>query len=248
MYADFAALYDELMAEVDYAGWADYYASLLERADIPQGARVTECACGTGSLTLRLSRFYQMSGVDISQEMLSVAADKLRSAGSMVPLIRQDMRKLSMHRPQDAVLCTCDGVNYLLDEGSLQDFFKAALKTLRPGGALCFDLSSLYKLSNILGNNTLVNTSGRVHYIWENRWDAARRLLDMRLQLYAREGENTFRHMEERQRQRAWTGEELISHLETSGFQQIELFADRTFKTPGASEQRLHLLALKPLH
>ena len=32
MYSDFALLYDELMEDVDYAGWADYYASLLEEA------------------------------------------------------------------------------------------------------------------------------------------------------------------------------------------------------------------------
>lgn len=37
MYSDFALLYDELMEDVDYAGWADYYASLLEDAGIPPG-------------------------------------------------------------------------------------------------------------------------------------------------------------------------------------------------------------------
>ena len=246
MYSDFALLYDELMEDVDYAGWADYYASLLEDAGIPPGSLVTECACGTGSLTLALSRRYEMCGVDISQEMLSIAALKLRSGGKRVPLIRQDMRKLRLHRQQDAILCTCDGVNYLTDEAALRGFFASARAALRPGGALCFDVSSLHKLSEVLGDHTLTNTQGRVHYIWENHWDPVRRLLDMRLQLYARERDNCFRHTEEIQRQRAWTEDELAGMLEACGFERSLIYGDRTRRQPGEGEKRLHLLARKP--
>ena len=146
MYGDFARVYDRLMWEVDYAGWADYYASLLDLADVPRGSAVVECACGTGSLTLSLSGQYRMTGVDISQEMLSVAADKLRAAGRQVPLIRQDMQRLTLHRPQDAVLCTCDGVNYLTGDKALGAFWLPPMPRLRPGGALAFDVSSLHKL------------------------------------------------------------------------------------------------------
>lgn len=246
MYSDFASVYDELMSEVDYAGWADYYASLLEGAGIADGSCVAECACGTGSITLYLSRRYEMCGVDISQEMLSIAALKLRSGAKTIPLIRQDMRKLKLHRQQDAILCTCDGVNYLTDEAALRDFFAAAHAALRHGGVLCFDVSSLYKLSAVLGGHTLTNTRGRVHYIWENCWDPGRRLLDMRLQLYARERENCFRHAEEIQRQRAWTEDELSNLLEACGFEHPLIYGDRTHKQPREREERLHLLARKP--
>lgn len=247
MYGDFASVYDELMEDVDYAAWAGYYASLLDEAGIGRGARVTECACGTGSLTVHLSPHYEMTGVDISQEMLSVAAQKLRAAGRQVPLIRQDMRKLRLHQAQDAVICACDGVNYLLDEKSLRDFFDAAFRALRSGGALCFDVSSLYKLSTVLADNTLTNTQGRVHYIWENRWRAGSRLLDMSLQIYERERDNMFRHVEEIQRQRAWTADELAGALEASGFECPRIFGDRTQRHPREKEERLHLLTRKPL-
>ncbi len=248
MYGDFASVYDELMEDVDYKAWAAYYNAVLTEAGIDKGARVTECACGTGSLTVYLSLQYEMTGVDISQEMLSQAAQKLRAAGRTVPLIRQDMRKLTLHKAQDAILCTCDGVNYLPDEKSLRGFFDAACRSLRPGGVLCFDVSSFYKLSTVLGNKILTNTQGRVHYIWENVWQADERLLDMRLQLYAREQGNIFRHMEETQRQRAWTADELVRALEESGFERPAVCGDRTFEPPRDREMRLHLSARKPLH
>lgn len=245
MYSDFAAYYDELMAEVDYPGWADHYASLLERAGVAPGSQVTECACGTGSLTRELAKSYRMTGVDCSQEMLSIAADKLRSGGHWVPLVCQDMRRLRLMRPQDAILATCDGVNYLIDSPSLYAFLKAAAAALRPGGALCFDVSSPYKLSTVLGNNTLTNTQGRVHYIWENRWNADKRLLDLRLQLYARETETVWRHAEETQRQRAWTADELQKALGDCGFAKPLIFGDRTEKEPRENEERWHILAVK---
>lgn len=245
MYSDFAAYYDELMADVDYAGWAAYYISLLEGAGLAPGAAVTECACGTGSLTAELAGRYRMCGVDLSEEMLSIAAGRLRSRGLTVPLIRQDMRRLRLMRPQDAILATCDGVNYLSDEAALKGFFSAAAAALRPGGLLCFDVSSHYKLSVILGNNTLTCAQGRIHYIWENQWDENKRLVDLRIQLYARESEGLWRHAQELQRQRAWREEELRAALLDCGFEQPRIYGDRTFLPPREKEERLHLLTKK---
>ena len=70
MYQDFAEIYDRLMDNVDYEAWAEYYARLLSIYGIKSG-KVCECACGTGSLTLPLYRAgFQMTGVDLSREML----------------------------------------------------------------------------------------------------------------------------------------------------------------------------------
>ena len=113
MYTAFAAVYDRLMRDVDYEAWARHYARLLAGAHV-HGGNVCECACGTGSLTLPLRRLgYRMTGVDLSRDMLSQAAQKARDAGLEIPFVCQDMCHLQLHRRQDAILCTCDGVNYL---------------------------------------------------------------------------------------------------------------------------------------
>ena len=155
MYTGFAEVYDELMADVKYAEWADFYATMMAAYGIRSG-RVCECACGTGGLTIPLAkRGFTMTGVDLSQEMLWQAAQKAREAGVAVPFVRQDMRKLHLHRPMDAILATCDGVNYLLTDEDLLDFFRAAYASLRPGGGLFFDISTPYKLRNNLGNQII---------------------------------------------------------------------------------------------
>ena len=70
MYTGFAEVYDELMADVKYTEWADFYAAMMAAYGIRSG-KVCECACGTGGLTIPLARLgFQMTGVDMSREML----------------------------------------------------------------------------------------------------------------------------------------------------------------------------------
>ena len=100
MYTGFAEVYDTLMNDVHYGAWADMYARMMTAYGIPRNAKVCECACGTGSLTLPLQQLgYEMMGIDLSQEMLWQAAQKARKAGFGIPFIRQDMRQLRLHRP-----------------------------------------------------------------------------------------------------------------------------------------------------
>lgn len=132
MYTGFAEIYDELMTDVDYDAWADFYCKMMEGFGI-RGGKLAECACGTGGLTLPLFRHgFHVTGVDLSQDMLWRAAQKARAQGMAIPFVRQDMRQLRLHRPMDAVLATCDGVNYLLDDVDVLEFFSSAYQALRP--------------------------------------------------------------------------------------------------------------------
>ena len=110
MYTSFAEVYDQLMDNVNYDRWADFYRDMLWHNGVMQSSKVCECACGTGGLTIPLyRRGFQMTGVDLSQEMLWIAAQKARRQGIGMPFVQQDMRNLHLHRQMDAVIATCDG-------------------------------------------------------------------------------------------------------------------------------------------
>jgi 2-polyprenyl-3-methyl-5-hydroxy-6-metoxy-1,4-benzoquinol methylase len=132
------------MDNVNYERWADFYAEMLAVNGVGVGGKVCECACGTGGLTIPLvCRGFQMTGVDLSQEMLWIAAQKARKMGVGLPFVQQDMRKLHLHRQMDAVIATCDGVNYLLTEEDVCAFFRAAYDTMRPGGVLIYSTCTI---------------------------------------------------------------------------------------------------------
>ncbi len=246
MYTAFAAVYDRLMADVDYCAWAEYYQSLLQLGDVRAG-KVCECACGTGSLTIELAgRGYQMTGVDLSPDMLFEASQKARKAGAMIPFVKQDMRQLRLHRQMDAVICTCDGVNYLPPEGA-KEFFKAAWDALRPGGALAFDVSTPYKLEYILGNHFIGDETAEIAYLWKNRWRPDKGCVDMALSVFVRQADETYQRIGEQQRQYAHSAEALSAMLGEIGYQSVKLYGDRRFSPPTAKEQRWHMTARKPL-
>ena len=243
MYTNFARIYDQLMQDVDYSSWARHYHALLKARGVQKGARCVECACGTGSLTIPLRKLgLNMTGVDLSEDMLEIAMDKARKAGVMIPFICQDMRELSLPRRTDAVLCTCDGVNYLLTEDDLSQFLQSAAAALKPGGALIFDLSTPFKLRYTLGSNMLNRAEEDYAYLWDNQWDEENRTVSMLLTLFTREkGETLFTRTQEMQTQRAWEMDELIKAMEKAGFGDVRITGEMRMDSPGENDTRWHV-------
>ena len=246
MYEGFAEVYDEMMGDVKYDTWAAFYASLMEAFGIRRGSRVCECACGTGSLTIPLYKMgYKMTGVDLSQDMLWIASQKAREAGAMIPFVRQDMRSLHLHRAMDAVLATCDGVNYLIDDDALLDFFKSAYQTLRPGGGLFFDISTPYKLRNALGNQMICDDSEHITYLWQNSYSPKHDTVDMHLCIFVRQEDGLYRRIDEEQKQKAHDAGHLIALMREAGFDRVMVYANGRMERPADNEQRWHFAAIK---
>ncbi|MBR3108602.1 MAG: class I SAM-dependent methyltransferase [Clostridia bacterium] len=247
MYSAFARVYDALMDTVDYTAWAAHYRRLMEKCQVLPKGRCVECACGTGNLTLPLRKMgYQITGLDLSEEMLAAAMEKARAAGLTIPFVRQDMRALTVPRRVDCVLATCDGVNYLTSPGDVQAFFAAAFKALRPGGALIFDVSSPEKLSETLGNNTLYSDDDAVSYIWRNCWDEKTSCVTLSLSLFVRREDGAYDRLEERQTQRAHSRKELRAWLTAAGFTDISFYGRLRMTPPRKGDDRWHVTAVKP--
>ena len=95
-YGAFAEVYDLLMDDFDYPAWAQYYLKLLETAGV-QPKTMAECACGTGSMTIPFAEAgIRVTGVDLSGEMLEIAAGKGAAGG------RSAHVRLSGHGEADA--------------------------------------------------------------------------------------------------------------------------------------------------
>ncbi|MBR5545905.1 MAG: methyltransferase domain-containing protein [Clostridia bacterium] len=246
MYTAFASVYDRLMADVDYTGWARFYHTLMERYGVARG-RVCECACGTGSLTIPLSRMgNQMTGVDLSADMLFEASQKARKTGAMIPFVKQDMRSLHLHRQMDAILCTNDGLNYLKDAAEITDFFRAAWVALRPGGGLFMDVSTPYKLENVLGDHFIGDETEDIAYLWQNRYNRAHAYVDLNLAIFVRQKDETYLRIGESQRQYAHSAQRITELLEAVGYTDVCVFADKKLQAPVPHELRWFISARKP--
>ncbi len=239
MYERFAKLYDALMRDVDYDGWAAYIDSF-----VMPGSTIAECACGTGEITIRLAKAgHKLTGIDISQEMLEIAFEKAREQGLNIPLICMDMRHFTLHRPVDAIVCACDGVNYLSSRTAVDEFFHSAAAMLKPQGKLIFDISSRYKLSKVLGCNTFAEDETEQAYIWKNYYDEQAKLLEMRLSFFTKNGKQYDRFCETHV-QRAHSLKELSHALTQAGFS-YQAYDAFTLNPPREDSERIAFAAVK---
>ena len=243
-YEALADVYDALMDDVDYDAWADHYLALLKWAGI-QPAALCDCACGTGSLSVRFAeRGIKVTGADISEAMLAKAQDKARRWGVQAMFTRQDICSLRLPRPVDAIVCGCDGVNYLLDDARIAAFLKCARQALKPGGALAFDISSSHKLKDTLGNGFFGEERDDVAYLWSNRYDAQARTVTMDLTFFVRQQDELFRRFTEVHVQKAHEAEHLKELLLGCGFQKVGIFGERGLEAPAADAPRIFFVAL----
>jgi ubiquinone/menaquinone biosynthesis C-methylase UbiE len=243
MYGEFARVYDTLMDDVDYDAWARHYLHLIAPC-APK--RICECACGTGSLSVRFAREgLAVTGVDLSEEMLRVAQEKARAFGVKAAFIHQDMCRLALPGRVDAVLATCDGVNYLTRDGQAGAFFKSAYQALRPGGMLAFDVSSRAKLSGTLGDAFFGEDREEITYLWQNAWNEEKQCVRMDIAFFLREADGRYRRFDETHVQRAYGEDELTGLLEQAGFADIRALGGFTMQPPTGAEERMHVLAIK---
>jgi len=101
--------------------------------------QVADLACGTGDMILMLSRYLpsvrEIVGVDLSEGMLAVAAERVKRAKYAVPvtLSAENCQELSLaSQSVDAVTCTLGIRNFSDPLQGLREMHRI----LRPGGAL----------------------------------------------------------------------------------------------------------------
>lgn len=90
---------------------------LLEELSLQPGSSILDIGCGTGRHSIELAkRGYTVTGLDLSSEMLSKAADAARSAGVNVNWIRSDATQFSLPGKYDGAICLCEGAFGLLGQ------------------------------------------------------------------------------------------------------------------------------------
>ena len=234
-YNDFAYIYDRLIrCDIDYDRWCDYIEILFSaRGGMPRN--ICEIACGTGNITAELeARGYEMTGVDISADMLTVASGKLKSPR----LICADMARFRPARSYDAFLCMIDGINYCVTPKSVRDTFGNVRAGRKDGGVFIFDVSTEYKLKNILGSETYIHSEYDIFYSWQNEYHEKYNLSDMLLNFFVREGD-MYRRFEERHLQRGWSEAQLEKMLKDAGFTDIAVYDELTENPPRPDSERV---------
>jgi SAM-dependent methyltransferase len=131
-YSDLASWWPLLSAPEEYAEEAAFVASLLRMAN-PPTRTVLELGSGGGSNAFHLKAEFDMTLVDLSEEMLAVS----RRLNPECEHLLGDMRTLRLGRSFDAVFVH-DAIDYMTTEADLRRAVSTAYAHCRVGGVAVF--------------------------------------------------------------------------------------------------------------
>lgn len=236
MYKYLSSCYDEFMQDVDYDAWAKKIAGYIGNRK-----KGVDCGCGSGLITMRLKKMgYDVIRTDLSTEMLERARENFRRENLNITLVRMDSENLVVGNKVDFITAVCDVVNYMKKP---EKFFVRAYNALADDGVLLFDISSKYKLTEIIGNNVFTDSTDNVTYIWSNSLSEKQNKVEMFLTFFVKNKDGCFDKEEENQIQYIYEADDLVEKLRAAGFGKVEYFGFEGKNV--AQEERICFAAYK---
>ena len=213
-YSSLADWFEYLNEDCDYEKWSQYLYERLCSLGVTSG-RGLDIGCGSGAFTRAFAAFgFDMTGYDSSEQMLQ-KAERL-GAGGRVRYVLSDARKLRVAGGRaDFALCVNDCLNYIPPQ-DVPAFFARTANCLRKGGAFLFDVSSPYKLREIVGSNVFCEDREEVAYLWFNRCKEDR--VEMDITLFVKGADGRFDRSDEHHTQYIHEGDFLADAAEKAGF------------------------------
>lgn len=236
-YSALGSWFEYLNDDCDYLQWSQYLIERLRACNA--GLKGLDIGCGNGYFTRALYKAgYDVTGIDISPQMLSVARQKAAAEGVGSEFLLGDITKLKINGKTDFAVAVNDCINYV-PKNKLGTAFAKVYSALNRGGVFLFDISSEYKLRHIIGENLFGEDREDVSYLWFNTQTDDGVVMD--LTVFVRGADGRYEKLEEQHRQYAYSEQEILTALQRAGFKQTHaeghLGKDKT--------QRINFTAIK---
>jgi SAM-dependent methyltransferase len=165
-YDAFAPTYDEFNRRYMYERWTGRLLAAAEGIGL-FGDRLLDVGCGTGlSFITQLERGFQVTGCDISPEMLARARAKV---GDRVVLVEADMRRLPVLGEFDLVWAVNDALNYLGDRHELEATLRGMKANMAVGAVVVFDLNTLAGYREFWNGEVEIEGEEGRTFVWRGR-------------------------------------------------------------------------------
>ncbi len=241
-YNNFAQYYDLLNEAADYDALFCAVYKTLKDYNINNGI-IADLGCGTAELSIMLAKKgYDVIAVDLSQDMLSIARDKMyENEISDILFLQQDLTKLDLYGTIRAAICTFDTLNHI---GPYKNFEKAIKKIslfLEKDCPFIFDMNTPYKHENILKDNTFIIEIDGISCKWENNYNKEKMLTEIKL-VGTEDNEILF---EEKFCEYIYTKQEIINACESAGLSVKQILDGDIFEELKNDSERYFITAIK---
>lgn len=221
LYAEFSKFYDDVMGHMEYEKWME----LLEYEFNGDVKKVLDLGCGTGELSYRLvEKGYEVVGLDYSEEMLSIAEQKLYSKNIKIPLYSGDMRTFETGETYDAIISVFDTVNHLLSLEEFEQMLVQVGEHLEKDGLFVFDLATRELMDNMFKDEIFADDREGLTILWQHWVDEETELDNVVISFFVEIEENTYKRVDEHYEKKIFNEADLITLIHKKGFQIVNKF------------------------
>ncbi len=247
MYNEFAPFY----AKGDWPRYSAQMARILPSVLEHFGLwprKILDLACGEGTFAVAMAeKGLQVTGVDLSPDMLKIARQRAAAEGVRTSFIQQDMRSLRLRGKFDLVTCWFDSLNYLLEIDDLASTFVGVSRVLNDKGVFIFDVNTIRGLAvEWVKQPCYVHVNSRDSFLASiPQYDAATKVASLHLTGFARDNGRWIR-MDEVHKERGYALKEIRQCLRKAGLRELACWAslDKMDK-PKRSTERVWFVARK---
>jgi ubiquinone/menaquinone biosynthesis C-methylase UbiE len=244
-YEKFAFTYDALMDGAPYDDWVQFTQYFLQKFR-PESKSILDIGCGTGEISIRLKeKGYNVTGIDISEDMLAIASEKSSRKNMNITWINQDMKELAVPTYYDVAISYCDVVNYLTSEEEIKKTFSNVNKALKDKGLFLFDIHSESYINNFLMHQTFAEVRDDISFIWFCEEGDKKSTVEHYLTFFVKNRTGTFDRFDEFHIQRTFPISFYQKSLQHSGFDILSVTSDFSFHTLREAGDRIFFVCQK---
>jgi SAM-dependent methyltransferase len=241
-YSHLAALYDEIMAHVQYHQWAKYVNRLIRR-HMPGAVIVSDISCGTGTLILSLAEMgYRVYGSDSSAAMIKTAEEKASHSSYPAEFSTRDMQNFHLPQPAHVILSLYDSVNYLFTREQYENMFKSVYTSLVSGGLFIFDICTDHNALKYFLDYHDSGTAGGAAFKRHSYYETDTGIQNTEFAIKYTEEDVWYI---ERHRQQILAPETVRSYIPTNLFRCIAVLDDMNMKKATPKSERIHFILKK---
>lgn len=211
-YKDLANIYDLIHQNRDYKRELNFLKKLFDKHDVK---KVLDIGCGTGThMKLLEKEGYRCTGIDINQEMLEIAEEKVEG-----DLIQADMKDFDLGTNYDAVISMYASFNHLTKLKEVKKALSRFKKHLNKPGIILLDLH------NSKGEGEKSEDFGRIKRKMKWEYDPKNQIEKTKV-IFNVDGEK----IEDSHTMRIYSVEEISKILKGKGFSEVKVYGDYGFE------------------
>ena len=135
IYEIMAKYYDEMYSWKDYEKETKKLVEIIKKYKFTDGTLLLDVGCGTGAHINHLKYHYEVTGVDLSEEMLKVARDRFKD----VQFFQQNMASMDLGMKFDIITCLFGSIGHLTTQEDLSKAIESFAKHTNSGGVVIIE-------------------------------------------------------------------------------------------------------------